>query len=456
MACLLLATPLVLSFLLVDYFYKPELISKFLIARLFIIPISFICYKSYNYEIFRERYFRVPTMLVAFYFGVYHAYLVSITGYEDSAYYAGINLVVIVALGFLPWSFFSLIPLLLLTFGPYTAVILSSPDKLSLQILVPNFAFMISTSIICFACFVFTRRLRIEELKARVDLEDLSANQARIIEEKTKEGVLLERLSSQFSPQVVEAVKSGTLQISRTSRKELTVIFIDVQNSTQRSNRIDHREYSSLMSDFFSNCVEILLKHNVTIGTYLGDGLLAFCNAPADVPDHPMRALSACLEILAFKEKRKGYYFEKWRTDFNVRIGIESGFATIGFFPSQNQGTYTALGDCVNIASRYCGRADINSICLSKQFLKSLKSIPAELDISPLAKAIDIKGFEGEVFELYKVINRKLEIQSLNHCALCNTTMILESQHGTTGMLACPNCGYKDLIELQNDQSSAA
>lgn len=448
-SCLYLASPLVISFLLVDYFFRPDLIGAFIIARLIIIPVSLVCYFAYKVKSISEKYHTLPAMLMVLYFGLYHAYLVQLSGYETSPYYAGLNLVTIIALGFLPWPISNLIVMMLLSYGPYVWVVFDTPSNYAFNFLVPHLAFIFSTIFLCTVSFFLVRKLRFEEIESKMQLEDLSEKQAAIILEKTREGIYLEKLTSQFSPQVVEAIKSGQLDLAEKYRREISVIFIDVENSTQRSNRIDHYIFTSLIEDFFSSCIEIFLKHEVTIGTYLGDGILAFCNAPNSVSDHRQRVIAACNEILELKKKKENYYFEKWRTAFNVRVGIEAGYATVGFFPSQKHGTYTALGDCVNIASRLCARAKSNTICTSKQFIKTIPQISEKMLIEKHSSVTDIKGFEGDAFELLSIIpvHDMAKKSDIIECSLCQSEMNVVSEHGETLMLACQKCGYRDLVD---------
>ncbi|MCB0392933.1 MAG: hypothetical protein KDD25_00145, partial [Bdellovibrionales bacterium] len=102
-AILYFATPLVLSFSGIDYLYAPELWLAFLKVRLFVIPVAVFC-------LIIERLFRKtthsywPSYVFTLFLGVYNAYLVSLTGYEASDYYAGLNLVSIGSLVWLPYT----------------------------------------------------------------------------------------------------------------------------------------------------------------------------------------------------------------------------------------------------------------------------------------------------------------------------------------------------------------
>ncbi len=78
---------------------------------------------------------------------------------------------------------------------------------------------------------------------------------------------------------------------------------------------------------------------------------------------------------------------------------FEAGFATVGFFPSREHGTYTALGETVNLAARLCSRAEANTIAVTKTFLTSLDLKEGTVAIGGRTSMTDIKGFEGEHFD---------------------------------------------------------
>jgi class 3 adenylate cyclase len=265
---------------------------------------------------------------------------------------------------------------------------------------------------------------------------------------KTKEGIFLERLASQFSPQVIRAIKTGTLNIDERLRAQVAVIFIDVQNSTVHSMRIDHHNYAALMSDFFSDCVKILLKHNVTIGTFQGDGIMAFTNAPVVDPKFKENAIRACLDIVRFHQRVKDAYVAKWRTDFNIRIGIEVGWSTVGFFPSREYGTYTALGSTANLAARLCSRAPLNSIAVTNNLLVDLKIEDGLIRVERRG-LIDLKGIEGEKFEVFSLSPTRIGPELPEGiCPGCELGLEIISRQIGAGIGRCPKCGYRQVCSL--------
>ncbi len=447
-AALVFAIPLVLSFLIVDYFFKNDSWMHFFQVRLSIIPVALGTYAMYKFKRIRDTYHTLPALIGILYFGVFHAYLVQASGFENSIYFVGIIIATVSFFTFLPWPPRLLAVIHVLNIGPYLLLLLSQ-GKPNLAALVPNLAFQFSIAFICTVAFFVTRTLRKKEIKLRMLLEQQTKIQAQVIEEKTQQGIYLEKLASQFSPQVIEAIRLGDVDLARRSRKEITCIFIDIENSTARASRIDYLDYVGLVSDFFSMATDVFLKHDVTIGTYLGDGVLGLTNAPKAHSQHAINALNACAEILSIHQARANYYRTSWRTNFNIRIGINTGYAYVGFYPNEKRGTYTALGEAVNLTARLCGLAAPNTICLQKGFLLKNADKMAHLKVESLGTHNQIKGFEGESFDLYTV--RVPDVAAINEqnssCPLCGGRVEQIISMGEVTLVRCTSCSYTDLID---------
>lgn len=401
----------------------------------------------------------LPAIIIAGILGAYHGYLIAKTGGSSSAYYVGIALATVGYSVFLPWQPKMLVIALILHYLPYGAVILFGSNTIVWAALIPSLSFLFALQGIASFSFFHNRKLRIRELEAQLALENDNLKKERIIEERTQQRAHLEKLTGQFSPQVVSLIQSGELDVEKKIRRQISIVFIDVENSTNRSVKIDYTKYTAMLSDFFTDCVDIFLAHDVTIGSYLGDGMMAFANAPHDQIDHEARVFSACVKILEMHRKKRNYYLEHWRAEFNIKIGIESGWGMCGFFPSLKRGTYSAIGDTTNLTARLCSLAPSNEICVTKSFLKTIHDKVSELEIKPIKKTTDIKGFEGEYFELFSIKLPKgepLAEQADRKCVLCDGILKVESEHTDSLFVKCQSCGYVDLISTLSGQNLKA
>lgn len=145
--------------------------------------------------------------------------------------------------------------------------------------------------------------------------------------------------------------------------KELTLLFSDIRKFTTISEgyRQDPQGLTKLMNRFLTPLTEAILEQRGTIDKYMGDAIMAFWNAPVDVPDHPRRACEAALtmrerlavlnEALLSEAQAAG----RPHVPLRVGVGINTGQCVVGNMGSNLRFDYSALGDTVNLASRIEG-----------------------------------------------------------------------------------------------------
>ena len=125
-----------------------------------------------------------------------------------------------------------------------------------------------------------------------------------------------------------------------------------MEGYTRATSSLSLDDAATLTKDFLGCLTRPVLDGRGTLDKYTGDGLVAFWGAPLPCPDQADRAVGAALEILAeidaLNARRQNEKFEP----VQVRIGIESGLALVGDLGTPFRSTYTAVGDCINFASR--------------------------------------------------------------------------------------------------------
>ena len=166
------------------------------------------------------------------------------------------------------------------------------------------------------------------------------------------------QLFSRFlDPRVVKGlVEKGETDAALSGQKrEITVLFSDIQGFTALSERKTAQEIVDILNRYFSLQVEVIFRHEGTLDKYIGDAIMAFWGAPTDQPDHACRALACAREmeqtLMRFKQEA-GADGEQ----FDIGIGIHTGEAVVGFIVSpERRQDYTVIGDTVNTASRIEG-----------------------------------------------------------------------------------------------------
>ena len=135
-------------------------------------------------------------------------------------------------------------------------------------------------------------------------------------------------------------------------RCEVTTLIADMQGYTAQVESLTVEQAAQLTRDFLACLTAPVIARGGTLDKYTGDGLVAFWGAPLPVADHADLALEAAHEMVqavrTFSQHREAQGFAPLR----VRIGIQSGIAMAGDFGTNFRSIYTAVGDCVNVASR--------------------------------------------------------------------------------------------------------
>jgi adenylate cyclase len=130
--------------------------------------------------------------------------------------------------------------------------------------------------------------------------------------------------------------------------RDLTILFMDLANFTRISEALGDRVIE-LLGDYLSEMSTVIDRERGTIDKFIGDGIMAFWNAPKLVPDH---ALAACRAALACQRRLAELRAVEGRMKLEARIGLNSGAVLVGNIGSRERLNYSAVGDPVNVASR--------------------------------------------------------------------------------------------------------
>ncbi len=135
-------------------------------------------------------------------------------------------------------------------------------------------------------------------------------------------------------------------------RKQVTVLFADIQRSMDLQETVDAEEWHGIMDGFFRILAEGVHRFEGTINQYTGDGIMALFGAPIAHEDHAQRA---CFAALQLSERIDGYARDLKREKgliFSVRMGLNSGEVIVGKIGDDLRMDYTAQGQIVGVASR--------------------------------------------------------------------------------------------------------
>ncbi|MGA7739181.1 MAG: PAS domain-containing protein [Pseudolabrys sp.] len=216
--------------------------------------------------------------------------------------------------------------------------------------------------------------------------------------------VLSTKLSKYLSPQVYSSIFLGSQDVKiASSRKKLTVFFSDIADFTATTDDLESEELTGLLNHYLTEMSKIALAHGATIDKYIGDAILAFFGDPETrgVQEDAM----ACVNMAIAMQRRMRELQAEWhdkglQKPFQLRIGINTGYCTVGNFGSEDRMDYTIIGNEVNLAARLQSHAELGGILLSHETYSLVKGHV----VAEERKPVQAKGIAKPVRN-YKVIN---------------------------------------------------
>ena len=134
-------------------------------------------------------------------------------------------------------------------------------------------------------------------------------------------------------------------------RKQVTVLFCDLTNSTSLAERVGPEAMHSFLNDFFQLALAEVHRYEGTINQFLGDGFMALFGAPIAHEDHARRAVRAAVGIQRSFAQHRATDFEPIER-LALRIGMNTGPVVVGGIGDNLRMDYTAVGDTTNLAAR--------------------------------------------------------------------------------------------------------
>ena len=162
--------------------------------------------------------------------------------------------------------------------------------------------------------------------------------------------------SRYVSPDIIhEMVDHGWgLDIGGESR-HLTIFFTDLEGFTSFAEKLSASDVVMILNEYLARMTDILFEVRGTIGSFIGDAIMAYFGAPAELPDHAARACRAALRM----QEAMGPLNDDWRKrgfqGLRMRIGIHTGDVILGNIGSEKRTDFTIIGDSVNLAARLEG-----------------------------------------------------------------------------------------------------
>jgi class 3 adenylate cyclase len=149
-------------------------------------------------------------------------------------------------------------------------------------------------------------------------------------------------------------------------RRQLTVVFCDLVDSTKLSSQLDPEEYRDVVRAYHTACTEVIRRYDGHIAQLLGDGLLVYFGWPQAHEDDAQRAVRTGLGILASMGELNTELKRGKGLQLAARVGIHTGVVVVGDMGSAGRQEQLALGETPNIAARLQGLAAPHTVAISE------------------------------------------------------------------------------------------
>jgi PAS domain S-box-containing protein len=201
--------------------------------------------------------------------------------------------------------------------------------------------------------------------------ERIEAANEELAEKNQQLEALSAKLAKYLSRQVYDSIFEGRTEVRVQSyRKLLTVFFSDIQGFTDLTDMMEAEPLSDLLNEYLREMSAIATRHGGTIDKFIGDGIMIFFGDPESRGSSEDAV--ACARMALDMRQRVDQLCRSWhergvQQALRVRIGINTGYCTVGNFGSEERLDYTIVGGQVNAAARLEAIADADQILISHQ-----------------------------------------------------------------------------------------
>ena len=177
------------------------------------------------------------------------------------------------------------------------------------------------------------------------------------------------QLSKYLSPQLYQSIFTGNKAVARvSSRKKLTIFFADLCSFTNIVENLESEDVAEMLNLYLGTMTEIALMYGATVDKYIGDAIMLFFGDPESkgVKEDAVACINMAMEMQStLKGMSDNWHRYGLQEPLQMRIGIATGFCTVGNFGSDARLEYTCVGAGVNLASRLETAADPGDILMS-------------------------------------------------------------------------------------------
>jgi adenylate cyclase len=182
-------------------------------------------------------------------------------------------------------------------------------------------------------------------------------------------------------------------------RRDISLMFVDIRGFTSMSESMAAGDVTEVVQMYLDHLSGIIFTWDGTIDKYVGDEIMAFWNAPRLQANHALLAVRCAYDLVNKAGELQQRLLAKGLPPIRWGIGINTGPAVVGNMGSRSRLQYTALGDTVNTAARFCSHAPAFRVLIGQMTYEMCRDYIA-VDLVP---GVQLKGKSAETFSIYEV-----------------------------------------------------
>jgi len=161
-------------------------------------------------------------------------------------------------------------------------------------------------------------------------------------------------------------------QSPEAERRQLTVLFCDLVDSTPLASQLDPEDLRAVVRAYQDACAKVIARFEGHIAQYLGDGLLVYFGYPLAHEDDAQRAVRAGMGMVEALGQLNTRLVRERGVSLAVRLGCHTGLVVVGEVGGGTRQEQLALGETPNLAARLQGMAAPNTLVISAATLQLL------------------------------------------------------------------------------------
>ncbi len=184
----------------------------------------------------------------------------------------------------------------------------------------------------------------------------------RFWQEARQKRTLRNAFSRYIAPDMVARIVDVGEAVLVGEERVVTLLFTDIRGFTTLSENLTPDQVVNALNQYFTPMTSIIRSSQGTVDKFIGDAVMAFWNAPLDVPRHPLLAVKSAMQMHVALAELNEVFQEEIGIKLRMGAGVHTGKVYVGNMGSAELLDYTCIGDTVNLASRLEGMCAVYGV----------------------------------------------------------------------------------------------